>query len=791
MTIEQAFGLAVQHHQAGRLREAEQIYRQILAQQPRHADAMHLLGVIGLQTGRNDAAVEMIRRALEINPGIPGAHSNLGIALSGQGKPDEAINAFRQAIALNPNDIPSYNNLGNALRGKGQLDDAIAACRQAIALKPDYPDALNNLGNALRDKGQPDEAIAAYREAIGLNPNFPEAHNNLGLLAQAKGQLDEAIAAFRKALALNPRLAGTFYTLGNALGDKGQLEEAASCYKQAVALKPNYPEAYNNLGNALAGIGRVDEAIVAYRQAIAQNGNMPGAYYNLAKVLIDKKLLDEAIAACRQAVALDANSAEAHNNLGNALRTKAQLDEAVAAYRQALSLNPNYPEAYNNMGNALKERGDLGEALGAYQQAVALKPTYVGAHSNRVFALHYHPGYDAASIATEHRRWNRQHAEPLKHCIQDHSNDRTPERPLRIGYFSPDFVGHPVGRFMLPLLANHDKKNVQIFGYAEVPVPDVMTERLRACTDGWRNIVGLSDPALADLIRQDRIDIMVDLAMHAASNRLLVFARKPAPVQVTYLAYCSTTGLDTIDYRLSDPYLDPLGQDESVYSERTVRLPETYWCYQASSAAPAVNATPALEHGHITFGCLNGFSKINDSLLMVWAKLMQATPSSQLLLHAPLGGHRQRVLNVLMREGVDPQRVRFSGNVPLAEYFRLYHQIDIALDTFPYGGGTTTCDTLWMGVPVVCLVGKTAVGRGGVSILSNVGCPELIGQSEQAYVRIAHDLANDLPRLSQLRATLRSRMEHSPLMDAPRFARHVEAAYREMWRKWCAGNSTL
>jgi predicted O-linked N-acetylglucosamine transferase (SPINDLY family) len=313
-----------------------------------------------------------------------------------------------------------------------------------------------------------------------------------------------------------------------------------------------------------------------------------------------------------------------------------------------------------------------------------------------------------------------------------------------------------------------------------------MTDRLRQSADVWRDIVGWSDALVADRVRQDRIDIAVDLTLHGGDNRLLVFARKPAPVQVTYLAYCSSTGLSTIDYRLSDPYLDPPGMDESVYSERTIRLPETYWCYQPIGAPPEVNALPALEQGHITFGGLNNFCKVSEPALAAWAKLLRAVPHAHLLLHAHEGAHRQWVRERLKGEGLEPARVRFAGFMPMERYFALYRQIDIALDTFPCGGGTTTCDALWMGVPVVSLVGQTAVGRGGLSILSNVGLPELAARSAEEYVRIASELAHDLPRLSRLRKTLRQRMAQSPLMDAPRFARHIEAAFRQMWRQWCA-----
>ena len=296
----------------------------------------------------------------------------------------------------------------------------------------------------------------------------------------------------------------------------------------------------------------------------------------------------------------------------------------------------------------------------------------------------------------------------------------------------------------------------------------------------------LSDEQLADTIRHDRIDILVDLTMHMAKNRLLVFARKPAPVQVTYLAYCGTTGLGTMDYRLTDPYLDPLGRDERFYCERSVCLPETYWCYRPTIETPPVNALPALAAGHVSFGSLNNFCKVTPPVLAAWGRLLQAVPDAKLLLHARAGSHRERVWGFLAGQGISAERVEFLDIKPLAEYFNVYQRIDVALDPFPYGGGTTTCDALWMGVPVVSLAGQTAVGRGGLSILSNVGLTDLVADDAGQYIRIAADLANDLPRLSELRQTLRQRMQASPLMDAPRFARNIEAAYRQMWQRWCS-----
>ncbi len=301
----------------------------------------------------------------------------------------------------------------------------------------------------------------------------------------------------------------------------------------------------------------------------------------------------------------------------------------------------------------------------------------------------------------------------------------------------------------------------------------------------WRNIRGLSDEEIANAIRQDQIDILVDLTMHMADNRLLVFARKPAPVQLTYLAYCGTTGLDTMDYRLTDPFLDPPRQTGQLYSEQSIHLPQTYWCYQPVVEAPSLNELPPLKAGHVTFGCLNNFCKVTAPTLAAWRSLLQAVPQSRLLLHAQVGGHRDLAASFFAQRNISPDRLIFVRKVSTAEYMSTYQRIDMALDPFPYGGGTTTCDALWMGVPVVSLAGQTAMGRAGVSILSNVGLPELVAGDSEQYVAIAAALAQDLPRLSELRATLRDRMQASPLMDAPSFARNIEAAYREMWKRWC------
>jgi predicted O-linked N-acetylglucosamine transferase (SPINDLY family) len=367
---------------------------------------------------------------------------------------------------------------------------------------------------------------------------------------------------------------------------------------------------------------------------------------------------------------------------------------------------------------------------------------------------------------------------------------------LRIGYVSPDFRDHAVARNLAPLFDNHDHQNFEIFCYANVPRPDFMTDRIRQGADGWRSIVGKTPDEIARQVRDDRIDILVDLALHTANNSLLVFAQKAAPVQVTFAGYPGTTGLTAIDYRLSDPYLDPPhaahpDADDSVYSEQTIRLPHSFWCYDPlENRTIEVNPLPAVECQVVTFGCLNNFCKVNPSIVSLWAKILREVSKSRLLLLATPGKHVERTLDEFCNQGVDPSRVEFSNRLPRRKYLELYHRIDIGLDSFPYNGHTTSLDSFWMGVPVVTLVGQSPVSRAGWCQLSNLGLTELAATTPDEFVQIAVETASNLSRLKELRAGLRVRMEQSALMNGPLFSRSIEAAYLQMWRRWCQSDSS-
>jgi protein O-GlcNAc transferase len=424
-------------------------------------------------------------------------------------------------------------------------------------------------------------------------------------------------------------------------------------------------------------------------------------------------------------------------------------------------------------------------ALANYRQALAVKPDYDDAASNVLFALNFHPGYDAPAILRECRFWDEKFGRPLAHLIRPHTNDRSPDRRLRIGYLSPNFWAHSQAPFIYPLLREHDRREFEIYCYSDVVHADAVTAKLRGCAGVWRNCVGQSDQAVADMIRADAIDILVDLTMHMARGRPQVFARKPAPIQVAWLAYPGTTGLSAMDYRFTDAHLDPPGETDDGYVEKSVRLADTFACFDPNTLEPPGPLTPlpAERNGHITFGSLNNFFKVNVPLLKLWRRVLEAVPHSRFRLLAPEGSARRWVLETLPAEQVD-----FVSRQSRPGYLTELARIDICLDTLPYNGHTTTLDALWLGVPVVTRVGHTACGRAAASVLRNLGLAELIARDDDQFVTIAAGLAADLGRLSELRRTLRSRMSASVVLDAPRFAANVQAAYRRMWHEFAGAS---
>jgi predicted O-linked N-acetylglucosamine transferase (SPINDLY family) len=848
LTFDQAFA----HHQSGRLAQAESLYRQILATEPNHPDALNMLGAILFQTQRPAEAIDQIQKAISLSPQNPIFHTNLALILSTTGCHSEAAESYRKASALDPENLDLQNNLGNALLAANKPHEAAEIYTRLAARLPNSPEIFANLGSALNRSNNPADAERAYCRSIEIRPDHPETHFNLAVSFGMQSKFDDAIAALHKAIRIRPDYAEAFNNLGNALSELSRHTEAEPVYRRAIELNPNYVSACNNLGIALTKLGRAPEAIPQFRKALELRPRDRNVLYHLANALKEDCRPDEALAVAHEAIALNPDDAETHvtismiyadqrrwneatasanralaarpnweggyNNLGYLHLVQGKHHDALAQFEKALKLNPTYCEALMNLATVYNELGRLDDALSIYERAPASGQTVEGLMNfantlkdagritdsiavcrraaaltgdplklqNYMLAVHYDPDLSAAEVCEINRKWGQAVSARVASSRKSHTNTPDSNRRLRIGYVSPDFRHHVVGYNVLPLFEFHDHANFEIFAYANTSQDeDEVTTRFKSLSHHWREIKPLSDEAATDLIRRDQIDILVDLTLHTAKNRLPLFARKPAPVQFTFAGYPGTTGLSEIDYRLTDPYLDPPGTDPN-YVEKSIRLPDSFWCYRPLNRDQQVGPPPALERGFITFGALTNFCKINDRVLDLWAKVMAALPASRIVMIAKPGSHRDRTKEKLAARGISPDRVEFLDYLPRAQYLETYNRIDIGLDTFPYNGHTTSLDCYWMGVPVVTLIGPTAVGRAGLSQLSNLALTELASHTPEDFVRIATTLATDLPGLATLRATLRPRMEQSPLMNRELFTRNIESAYRTAWRTWCA-----
>jgi protein O-GlcNAc transferase len=782
------FVAASRHLLAGRLKQAEAACRDLIKDYPDSAEACRLLGDVLQRTGRAEAAVALFEKAIRLNPNFADTHLGLGNALYQLRQYEAAAECFRRALALRPSFFEASHNLASTLRAQGKNDEAVAQFERTCELAPNWPVVYSNFGSLLMALGRREEAAARFRRALELKPDMVEALTNLGSVLGDLGKVEDAEACFRRAITLRPAFSVPYNNLASLLQAHGRHKEAMTWYERGIKINPKMAELHNNLGNSLKDLGRVQQAEASFRRALELKPDMAAAHSNLGGVLQDQGKFEAARAAYRKALAIEPSFVAAHSNLGNVVRELGRLQEAEEEFRRALALRPDSPETLNNLGTVLKDTGRQAEAQAALREALALRPSFVVAHHNLLMTMQYDPATSPAALLAEHRAFDQRFAAPLAPKLIDHRNNRDPERRLRIGYVSGDFGAHPVGYFLTPVLPAHDRSQVEVFGYSDRLNEDKTTWLLQAACDQWRRIVELDDAALAERIRADGIDILVDLSGHTAENRLLVFARKPAPVQVTWAGYVGTTGLSAMDYLISDERETPPGC-ETECVETVIRLPDGYVCYAPPPYAPDVNRLPASEPGHVTFGCFNNLAKINRSVIALWARILQRLPEAQLIMKTHQlddGGTRQRFAEQFAGHGVDPKRVSLLGRSKHYALLQEYNRIDIALDPFPYSGGLTTLESLWMGVPVVTKQGDRFAARHTSSHLAAVGLSELIAPDPDGYLKIACELAEDLPRLGALRQGLRARMAASPLCDGPRFTRDLEAAYRTMWRRWCA-----
>jgi predicted O-linked N-acetylglucosamine transferase (SPINDLY family) len=749
--IHQLIGSAVRLHQAGQTAEAERLYEQILAIDPNHVDSLHNLGLIAHQSGRGEMALGLISKAIALNDRHPNCHNTLGIVLARADRTQEAVAHYQKALLLHPEFVEAHVNLGITLQTQGKFDEATEHYQRALALRPGYAKAHHNLGLLFQAQGKLDEAAKQFREALAHDSWNPGAHNNLGLVFQAQGKLDEAVTQFERALSLKRDYIEAYLNLGTALRGQGKLGAAVAQYQQALETAPESAEVHKYLGDALIEQGKLDEAVVQYQRAIV----------------------------------IRPDYADAHNNLGNAHRICGKLEAAICEYHLALSFQPEEAATLNNLGIALRDQGRLDEALIQFEHALAVKPDLAAAFDNLLFCHMYEQRLSPAELAVLHCQWDARYGRAMRR--NSYRTERREGRRIKIGYVSGDFRQHSVAWFFEPLLRAHDRQAMEIFCYAEVKSEDEVTQRLKALSEHWRITVGLSDDLVASQIAEDGIDILVDLGGHTAGNRLGVFARKPAPVQVTWLGYPCTTGLSAIDYRLVDSITDPADDALPVASEKLVRLQTPFVCYGPPLDAPPPERPASFDGGPVTFGSFNNPAKLSDATIATWAKLLERLPQARLLLKGRAfadAGTRSLYQARFDDHGIAADRITLLGSVTdAAQHLALYRELDVALDPFPYNGVTTTCEALWMGVPVVTLRGARHSGRVGASLLTSLGLEELIACDVEAYVTIAAEIASARARLTHLRETLRPRMAASLLCDAGRFARNIEAVFIDIWRE--------
>ena len=696
--------------------------RSVIEGAPDSPETLFLQSRLAYQAGRYEAAAGLISRAICAEPGNPDFHNALGAINQALKKQGEAVACYQKALALAPDFAEAHYNLGDALKEQGRLEEA-EVCQQRA--KVIYRAGEHyNFGNDLKAQGRLNEAIENYRKALAIRPDYAEAHNNLGA----------------------------------ALNDQGKSNEAAACYQNALAIKPDYAEAHNNLGVAFNALGRHDEAAACYQRALA--------------------LVPDFVEACY--------------NLGNAFKSRHKLNAAVENYRKALALKPDYAEAHHNLGNALKDQGNISEAIRSFRHALSLKPDFSEAYSSLLFLHAYQAFLAPGEYLALARAWGRvnvpEGARSMS-CDRLLSHPPLAGRRLKVGYVSGDYWNHAVSYFVEPLFAHHDRTRVELFAYSNHGQRDAVTERLQALVEHWIPVSATPDTAVRDRIAADGIDVLVDLSGHTAHNRLGVFARRAAPVQAHYLGFFASTGLSEMDYWIGDATLTP-PETDNHFSEQVWRLPRVWVCYDGKADAPPTAWRPD-PGGAVWVGSFNNLAKLTPATLALWAEVLRALPEGKLLLKTKEladSGNRRRILDKMASHGIPASRIELLDSTATrdwAEHLARYDRLDIALDPVGgVGGGTTTCDALWMGVPVITLEGDRMASRMTVSMLDAIGHPEWVARSEAEYVEKVVALARDIKERKLLRASQRALMAASPLCDARGLAASLEDAYFEMFERW-------
>lgn len=736
----------------------------------------------------------------------------------------DASSAAASQVAATLSGVESADLLiadGNRAEESGDLPGACERYRKAVAIAPQYAKAHLNLGIGLEAIGNLEQARECYETALGIDSADVYANYNLGRQLFSRNDITEAEPLLRRAITGNPDFADARVVLSRLLENKGDLDGAAAELEQALRISPDYFGALCNFADLLMKLHRRDDAVSALRRAVAVQPRNFDANFKLAYLLVEIDQPAEAERLLHQALRSNPNSLDAHALLVNLYLSKGDLANAAAEAEAALKLRPDWLDLLFDYGLILKRLARPAEAEAVFRRAIGIDQTYVRAYqmlgavlisqcriqealdvfddgrkhcvdafdleSPEMFALNCKDDISIDDLFARHADYGRRLEQLHVARFEPFGNVRDPNRRLRIGYVSGDFQYHVVPLFLLPLLEERDRSAFEVYCYSTGDTADKITERLRSLADVWREAAHMPANDVADLIHGDRIDILVDLAGHSGTPNLRIFAQRPAPVQATWVGYLNTTGLSRIQYRISDNHCDPPGLTDRYHTEKLYRLPHSQWCYRPFTEVDYDPEAPFVRNGHITFGSFNQTVKITLTVRKLWGDILAQVPDSRLVVVGVIDNHaREGLYRDLENAGVDRGRITMLPYIPIEDYYRWFGRVDIALDTMPFSGGTTTCDALWMGTPVITMPGVRSWSRSAASILTTLGLPDWIAESQEDYVRRAVQFARNPSAIAKLRKSLRSRMLESPLMDKQLFAHDMEEAYRRMWQSWCS-----
>ena len=765
--------------------EAIDAYQKAIKIQPDFAQAHFNLATLLKQSGELDEALEHFYAAYQAFPDTPMVIQEYAQALLQAGAVDSAIACFEHWTEIAPKDPLPYYNLGHAWLAAHNDAAALDAFYHAVNLKPDYAEAYCTIANIYNAQHKRDEAIQLYQKALECVPNYVSALNNLGTCYQSIGQLDAAETILLRAVDAAPEYEVAHFNLGIVYDNKREVTLAEKHYREAIRINPNYCDAHNNLGNLLRAQGQNEEAEAQYRQAIVADAHYMNAYSNLGNVLMDLHRIDEAESAYRQAIAIDPSYDDAYYNLGILLHKKDRIEEAQAAYEKALELNPKHYKALNNLGNIMREMGDITKAMAYYQAAHDFAPDFDGAMSNLLFCFTHDPHKTIQEMMEAQNAFREKYETPWINQWPDHSHLKNPVKVLRVGFVSGDLRNHAVSNFLEPVLKELQLyQDFKLIAYSNCNEEDFVTARLKPLFHVWRNVYTLTHEALTNQIQQDQIDILIDLSGHTALHRLLTFARKPSPIQMSWFGYPGTSGLTAMDYYLSDNTILPEGRFDNQFTEKIIRLPACV-PFRPYDNAPDVNTLPALTNGIFTFGSFNRISKISQEVVATWCSLLNRVPNSRLLLGGvPKQIHSLPILDWFKQYGIQEDRLILAPRTDMANYLAQHHQVDLCLDTFPYNGGTTSWHALWMGLPTLTLTGNMLPSRVGCAIQGYMGLHAFITESQEAFIESGVYWSQHLQELNEIRLGMRHRFANSPAQLENVTSGFVNAL-RMAWQRWC------